>query len=167
MNIDAQTFRRIAKPILPPHATLSPYEAHAIVQLGYLAYDVDFDEDRDERALLDQLGRYVCGLGGIDVESVPRPSPLPLPDDDEARIGWLEDLGGRLTSTTARELGFVVASLVTMGDLQSSPVESVFLEELRQVLGIEQSRATELVVHAGQQLTPRGTRKGATVGRDD
>jgi hypothetical protein len=167
MNIDAQTFRRIAKPIIPPNATLSPYEAQAIVQLGYLAFGADLDEDRDERALLDQLGNYVCGLGGIELANVPRPSPLPLPRDDEARIGWLEDLGAQLTSTTARELGYVVASLVTMGDLQSSPVESVFLDELRQVLGIEEERAGELVLHATQQVTPMGTRNGATVGRDD
>ena len=127
MNIDAQTFHRIAKPIVPPNATLSPYEAHAIVQLAYLAYGADLDEDRGEREVLQQLGRYVCGLGGITFESVARPSPLPLPEDDEARMGWLQEVGGRLASTTARELGYVVASLVTMGDLEASPAESIFL----------------------------------------
>jgi hypothetical protein len=153
MNIDAQTFSRIAKPIVAANAKLAPSEAHTIVQLAYLAYGADLDEDSSERSMLDQLGNSVCALGGIEFADVPRPSPLPLPIDDEARMAWLEDLGKRLTTTTARELAYVVAAMVIMGDLQLSPVESLFLAELREELRLDAARADELVSNAAEQLT--------------
>lgn len=154
MNIDAETFRRIVKPIFPDRAALSADEAAAIAQLAYLAADADLDEDTQELLLCTQLGRHVCALGGISFESVPRPSPVPLPIDDEARMEWLAKISRRLGTTEARELGYVIAYLLAVGDLALAPVETIFITELQHILGVRNARASELVAHASAAVTP-------------
>ena len=154
MRIDEQTFRKIANAILLSRSTLSREEAFAITQLAYLASGADLHDDEDEGTLRAQLGRQVCALAGVPFESVPWPSPLPVPEDDEGRVQWLRALGRELQGPGARELAYVIAYLVTIGDLALQPVESVFLDELQAVLGIADERAEALVGHASEQVTP-------------
>jgi hypothetical protein len=157
MNIDALTFRDIAQAILPPApagTVLTAREAAAIVQLGYLASGADLEEDSDELVLRDQLGKHVCALAGISLESIPRPSPLPLPIDDEARSASLQKVCAELTTTGARELAYVNAYLLAIGDLELAPAETVFISELQQRLEIGDARASELVASAAARVTP-------------
>jgi hypothetical protein len=151
MNIDALTFRTMAKAIVG-EAVLTAGEARAIVQLGYLASGADLEEDSEEVTLREQLTRHVCALAGISVESVPRPSPLPM--DREERIAWLLTLCRKLTTSAASELAYVVAYLLAIGDLELAPVEATFLFDLQRVLGLGDARASELVAHAAEQITP-------------
>lgn len=160
MNIDPLTFRAIAQAVLPPGAlgrpetALTAGEAAAIVRLGYLASGADLDEDSDELALRDQLGQHICALAGISFATIPRPSPLPLPNDDEARHAWLQQLRSELVTPGARELAYVHVYLLAVSDLELAPVESALLSELPQVLGISDARADEIIATAAAQVTP-------------
>lgn len=161
MNIDATTFRLIARGLLQDEATrttpLTAEEATAIVQLGYLASGADLEDDSDEFALREQIGRHVCALAEIAYESVPRPSPLPL--DEEERIAWLAKLGGELTTPGVSELAYVVVYLLMISDLELAPVESELLSDLQRVLAIGEDRAGELVAEAAAKVTPAAERE--------
>lgn len=156
MNIDATTFRLIARGLLQEEATrtapLTADEAIAIVQLGYLASGADLEDDSDELALREQIGRHVCALADIAFESVPWPSPLPI--DAEERIAWLTKLRGELTTPGVRELAYVVVYLLAVGDLELAPVESDLLSDVEGVFGIGDERARELVAEAAAKVTP-------------
>ena len=153
MSIDTTTLRAVAQRILGDTA-LSSGEADAITQLAYLAEGAELKEDPEAVSLTERLVATVCELGTIPYDGVARPSPLPSPDDDEARVAWLARVVPQLRTTPGRELGYVVAYLVMIGDLQLAPVESVFLDELRRILGITEPRAADLVGDAATQLTP-------------
>jgi hypothetical protein len=155
MNIEALTFRAIAAAILRHETPLTANEAKAIVQLGDLAAGADFDEDDgDEMTLRQQLGRHVSAFAGISYDSIPSPSPLPVPEDREERMAWLQKLRGQLATVGARELAYVISYLVAIGDFELAPVETDFIADLQQVLGISDDRASELVAHAAEQVTP-------------
>jgi hypothetical protein len=157
MNIDAATFHAIADTILGDQVRLSAGEAAAIVKLGYLTSAADFEEDTEELDLRAQLHQYVCTLAGIDPYRIARPSPLPLPIDDEARHAWLVTLCNDLVTTGGRELAYVVVYLLAAGDFELAPAESTLLAELQKTLGIADDRARELVGHATEQMTPGTT----------
>jgi hypothetical protein len=162
MNIDATTFRLIGRGLLQREVTrttpLTADEAIAIVQLGYLASGADLEDDSDEVALREQIGRHICALAEIAFESVPSPSPLPI--DTEERMAWLAKLGGKLTAPGTRELAYVVVYLLAIGDLELAPVESDLLTDLQRVLAISDERARELVADAAAKVTP-GVGEGA------
>jgi hypothetical protein len=154
MRIDATTFRAIAAPMFPHEPELTPLEARAITQLCYLASDTELDDDDDdERALREQIGRHVCTLANMSFDSVPWPSPLPLPNDDEARRAWLVRLCRWLVRPNVRELAYVLAYLLAIGDLALRPVETVFMTELQETLGLGDERAAHLVARADQAVT--------------
>ena len=154
MKIDALTFRAIAGRVFPRGETLSADEARAIVQLCFLVTRADLEETLEERPLRLQLGRHVCALAGISLDSVAPPSPLPLPIDDEARHDLLADLASHLTTAAARELAYVLAYLLVVSDVALARIEAVMLAELQEILGIADTRASELVADAVELATP-------------
>jgi hypothetical protein len=100
---------------------------------------------------MQQVTRHVCAMGEISRDSVPVVSPLPI--DAEERAVWTERLVGELTTTGARELAYVIAYVLTVGDLELAPIEGTWVEELRRAMFIEDSRARELVAMVASLLT--------------
>lgn len=152
MDIDAVTFRSIVKSLLPRATTLSRDEAEAIVHVAQLAGGVDLDEDPSEVRLQRQLVSHVCTLANVTPDSIAPASPLPI--DDEERRAWIVRLAKRLTTSGVAELAYVIAHLITVSDLEIAPVESVFVESLRDGLGIGRERAAELAVTISSMITP-------------
>ena len=153
MDLDAVTFRTIAKQLLPLHSTLSPAEAIAVVQIAELAVGIDLDEDPEEHALLQQVKRHVCAIGGISPADVPAVSPLPEPIDTEARHDWCWRLASQLITSGGRELAYVLAYLVIVGDLELAPVETSLIWDLQHALDISDDRAGFLVERAAEMVT--------------
>jgi hypothetical protein len=166
MNIDAMTFRAIAEAVLGEAmltgraAALTGREARAIVQLTYLASGADLEDSSEEETLREQLGRHICALAEISFDSVPWPSPLPI--DGEERVAWLTTLGGELTARGPRELAYVIAYLLAIGDMELAPAESDFVSDLQDLLGISDTRASELVARAAEQVTPMQDLEGGS-----
>jgi hypothetical protein len=156
MELDAITFRTLAKQLLPPRSTLSADEATAVVQIAELAIGVDLEEGAEELALLRQVKRHVCAIGGISPDDVPAVSPLPL--DAEERRAWCAQLAHRLDSNGARELAYVLAYLCIAGDLELAPVESSLIVDLQGALDIDNARADELVEAVAVLATPGDVR---------
>ncbi|HVK82690.1 MAG TPA: hypothetical protein VM513_01215 [Kofleriaceae bacterium] len=152
MDLDAITFRTLAKQLLPPRTTLSPDEAIAVVQIVELAVGADLDEAVEEHALLQQVKRHLCAIGGISPDDVPVVSPLPL--DGEERRAWCERLAGALLTTGARELAYVLAYLVIAGDLELAPVEGSLIDDLQHALELSDGRADEIIQAAAELATP-------------
>ncbi|MCW5803578.1 MAG: hypothetical protein KIT31_14440 [Deltaproteobacteria bacterium] len=159
MKVDGMSFRALADGILGA-ATLTPEEARAVTQLAYLASGVDLKEDLEESEVRDQLGRHVCALGGIDFASVSWPEPLPDPNAREERAWWLEQFSRELRWQPVRELAYVVAYLVAVGDADLRRPESALLGELQRWLTIDDERASELVEYASERVTPLAAGEG-------
>jgi len=152
MELDATTFDTIATHLLPRGARLTPDEATAIAQLAELATDVDFDEMSSELALRRQIQGHVCRLAGISPDRVPPPTPLPL--DDEERRAWIARLAPQITTPGAGALAYVLVYLCTVGDLALEPVETSFVDELEEALGLDHERASDLVARVTEMITP-------------
>lgn len=151
MDLDAVTFRTIAKQLLPVHSTLSPTEAIAVVQIAELAVGIDLAQPPEEYAVLQQVKRHVCAIGGIAPADVPVVSPLPT--DGEERRAWCWRLAGQLVTSGGRELAYVLAYLVIVGDLELAPIESTLIRELQHALDITDDRAGFLVERAAELVT--------------
>ena len=153
MFIDGPRFRGILQLVFgsaPP--TLTVVEAETIVRIGYLAIDIDLEEDSAELVMVEALSDQICALAGIAPSMI---SPLsPLPTDDEERAVRVRQLASRLTRTPSRELAYVVAYVLIVADLELSPVESRLLLELETVLEVSEDRTSELAAQAAEMLTP-------------
>lgn len=156
MELDAITFRTLAKQLLPPRSTLSTGEATAVIQIAELAVGVDLEEDTEEHALLQQVKRHVCAIGGIVSDDVPEVSPLPL--DGEERRAWCARLARPLVTNGGRELAYVLAYLCVVGDLELAPVEGSLIYDLQHALDISDARSDELVEMAAELATPGDVR---------
>ena len=143
---------------------LSPPEIGAITQLAFLAAEIDFDEDIDERDALDELTTELYSMSELPVASGGVVSPLPI--DDEERSAVIHELAPLLESRGARELAYVIAYLVSVADLELAPIESRFIDDLQRALEISDERAADLVSTVGEAVTPgvRETTTAATMG---
>ena len=119
-------------------------EIRTILKIAFLTAEIDLDEDPDELQLLRTACRMLFQLAGYPPEQLPIVSPLPLPEDPEARSACIHDLAQRLPIEGARELAFGIANLFVVEDLELAPIEQAFLEELRRELHIDPARAAEL-----------------------
>jgi hypothetical protein len=149
-------FPVIVRTVVPQPSVLSADEIATILKIGFLATEIDFDEDPDEMDALEPIGRMLWELAGYQPPDHPVPivSPLPLPEDYEARIKWVHQLARQLESTEARELAFTIAYLFTMLDLEVDNVESELLDELRHELQLGRERASELAATTAALETP-------------
>jgi hypothetical protein len=131
---------------------LDAAQVRAIVRTAYLAAEIDFDEDVEERATLDSLGEQLSHIAQVRVEPIPTVSPLPL--DDEERRARIVELAPELTTRSARELAYAVAYLLAVSDVELAPAETRFLDDLQDALGIADDRAAELAATIASAATP-------------
>ncbi len=140
--LDQTRLRQIMETVLQG-SSLDRAQATTILQFAQLAAGVDLDDDPAEQAILQTLAQQIASVLGTKPDDV-LPIP-PLPDED-ARLHWLGALASELETRGARELAFVLAFLVSVADLDLNALEMSSLEELQRVLGVDEQRATDLVV---------------------
>ncbi len=147
IDLDPAMFRQILD-LMPP---LDRRELPAVIAIAQLAAAVDLSDDAAETALLDQL----YAIAGITPDSVPPLSPVPT--DREERATRIAVLSHLLASQGSRELAYALAYLLSVSDVEISPVEIKLLDELAQRLGISAARANELVDAVARIVTPPET----------
>jgi hypothetical protein len=111
-----------------------------------------------EHALLQAIAQRVCSLVGLELDEL---SAIPRLDDQEARLSWLGALASELQTRAARELAFTMAFLVSISDLDLVAAEQSYLEELQRAMGVEDRRATELVIQLTEMISPE--QNGSTI----
>lgn len=131
---------------------LTAEEIRTIVRVAYVAAELDFHADVDERETLDALATRLWALARLPGESVAIVSPLPI--DDEERFAVIRRLSAQLTSRGARELAYVMAYLLAAADVELAPVEARFLDDLQRALAISDERAADLVATTAEAATP-------------
>lgn len=141
--VDQSRLRQIVETVMPSRE-LDPAEATTILQIAQLAAGVDFDdEDPAEEAVLLSVAQQVFSLVGTKPDDV---LPIPSLPDAEARAEWLAALAAQLDTRGARELAYALAFLVSVADLELTPAETRALEEFQRALGLDDRRATDLVI---------------------
>ncbi|HSK01580.1 MAG TPA: hypothetical protein VK932_10085 [Kofleriaceae bacterium] len=140
--VDQTRLRRIVE-ALRVGETLDRAGALTILEIAQLAAGVGPEDDPAEHATLQAIAQHVGSLVGTkpgELLAIPQ-----LPDED-ARAGHLALLASQLHTRAARELAYAIAFLVSVADLQLTPAETAALEEFQRALGIDDRRATDLVV---------------------
>ena len=146
MALDAA---QIGKALRTIHSgRLSEDEAEAIAELAQMSVDSDGHEDAEEIQAFYALGKAVYELAGI------KDSPTPTFAADEDESVRLTAIAGRLTSTSARELAYGVAHLLSIIDIQIQPEEDAFLTSVRDAFQISDDRADEIATQLGEAITP-------------
>ena len=151
--VDQQRLRRIIEVLLPSR-TLDRAEAITMLQFVQLAAGIDDTDDPLEHSIIQSIAQAVCGLAGVrtgDIRAIP---PL---DDDLARLSWLARLGRQLPSRAARELTYALVFLTSVADLRLTPAERDALEDFQYALGLDDQRATDLVVFLTEIVAAPGT----------
>lgn len=139
--VDQTRLRRVFHTLLCADS-LSPDEATAILQITQIAAGVEIDSAYAQRAVLQAIAQQICSYAGGKPGEV---LPIQAPPDDE-RASWLRALAAQLDTQGARELAYSLVFLVSVGDLELTPAERIALEEFQHALGLNHSRATDLVV---------------------
>lgn len=155
MDLDADTFRRIVnatagKPAGAVPARLTASEGTALVRIARLAVDADDREDDEEMAFLEQLVAHICALADITA-----PAEADLPRDAGERTTQLADIASVLVGKPSAALGYVVAYLMTISDLDVAPVEATFVEDAGEALDIDRDHGDELIATVGELVTPK------------
>lgn len=145
--VDQTRLRRIVETVLAG-TTLDRTQVMTILEIGQLAAGVT-PNDAAEHAALQAIAQQVGAIAGIEPGELHPIAPLP---DEEARAGWLTALAQQLTSTGARELAFVVAFLVSVANLELSKPEVTALDEFQRALGLDERRATDLIIFASESV---------------
>lgn len=157
MDLDADTFRSIVnatagKPeagYRDAPARLTASEGIALVRLARLAVDADDREDQEEMAFLEKVVAHVCALADITA-----PPEQDLPHDDEERVEQLADIASALVGKPSAALGYAIAYMMTISDLDVAPVEATFVEDAGEALDIDPEHGDELIATVGALLTP-------------
>jgi len=146
MALDAA---QIGKALRTIHSgTLSADEAEAIAELAQMSVDSDGHEDAEEIQAFYALGKAIYAMAGI------QDSPTPTFATDEDEAVRLAAIAGRLTSTGSRELGYGVAHLLSIIDIQIQPEEDAFLTSVRAAFQISDDRADDIATQLGEAITP-------------
>ena len=140
--IDQSKLRRIMDTILAGE-TLSRDEGTTLLQIAQLAAGADDTEQPVERALLQGLAQRISSLNGVQPAELIAIPPI---QGFRARMARFRTLAATLQTRTARELGFAVAFLVAISDLELQSSERETLDELQHALGVDHRRATDIVV---------------------
>ena len=149
--VDQTRLRRMVQTILAGHR-LNRNEATTVLQIAQLAAGADHTERPAEHSVLQAIAQHVNSLVGGEAEEL---SAIPPLDDRDARISWFRAVAAQLPCRAARELAFAMAFLVSVSDLELESTEHESLEELQHVLGVDDRRATDLVVHLTAILANR------------
>lgn len=152
MALDTARFREILTSLHPE--VVSSDDAETITGITELLIDADGREDPDEIAMFFALGTAVFAMAG----RTDTPSPTFMGDDDDGETGTLRPrlraLVDKLTSTSARELAFACAHLISISDLDLAPAEDSFIADLRDALMIAVERGDEIAAHLNAVITP-------------
>jgi len=140
--IDQSKLRRITETMLAGEG-LNREEGAALLQIAQLAAGADDAEQRVERALLQAIAQRICSLNGVHPAELIAIPPI---QGFEARMARFRALATTLQTRAARELGFALAFLVAISDLDLQSSEHAILEELQHALGVDHRRATDIVV---------------------
>ncbi len=157
MDLDAKTFRSIVnatagKPAASygdVPARLTAPEGIALVRLARLAVDADDREDEEEMAFLEKIIAHVCALADITA-----PPEEALPSDEEERTTKLADIAAALVGKPSAALGYAIAYMMTISDLDVAPIEATFVEDAGEALDIDPDHGDELIATVGELLTP-------------
>ncbi len=140
--IDQTKLRRIIETVLAGES-LNRDQGTALLQIAQLAAGADETEQRVERALLQALAQRISSLTGVQFAELIAIPPI---EGFRARMSRFRALAAVLQTRAARELGFALAFLIAISDLELQRAEHDTLEELQQALGVDHVRATDLVV---------------------
>jgi hypothetical protein len=148
IDIDDAKFRRILELVGSPPIAFE--ELAATGRLLQLARSIDLASDPDEVALLEVLLSHLRSLGGPDTLA----EPPYIPTDPEERTSVAARLAQGIATVAVRELAYALAYLVIAADGELAPVETSFLEELREAFGVPEDRASLLAEQAAEIVTP-------------
>jgi hypothetical protein len=154
--VDQSRLHRISRDIL--HGIeLERREALAILEIVQLAAGVDDDEQLGEHTTLQAIAQHVGSMVGW------KPGELCAIPRGSAAIGddWVALLASQLGSRAARELAYAYAFLVAVGNLELTAAERAELERFQRVLGLDDRRATDLVVRLTEVVASERPRAGA------
>lgn len=140
--VDQTRLRRIVE-ALRAGESLDRAGVMTILEIAQLAAGVGPEDDPAEHATLQAIAQHVGSIAGTKPGELLAIPQLP---DEEARSGHLALLASQLPTRAARELAYAVAFLVSVADLQLTAAETAALEEFQRALGIDDRRATDLVV---------------------
>jgi tellurite resistance protein len=140
--VDQSKLRIIVQSILAGER-LSRSEAEMILEIAQLAAGADDAEQPMEHAVLQSIAQHVSSLVGLRSDEI---SAIPPLSSYEARMSWFRALSSQLTTRAAHELAFAMAFLVSVADLELQDSERERLEELQHALGVDDRRATDIVV---------------------
>jgi hypothetical protein len=150
--VDQTRLRRIVDEVLAG-APLDRTQVMTILEIGQLAAGIT-PNDAAEHAALQAVAQQVSAIAGIETGELLPIAPLP---DEEARVSWLASLAEQLTSEGARELAFVVAFLVSVANLWLSKPEVTALDEFQRALGLDEKRATDLIIFTSESVASENT----------
>lgn len=140
--VDQTKLRRIVHTILPS-ASLDPLQAQTIIEFAQLAAGVSRGDDPMEHSIMQAVAQHVGSLAGMQPGDL---LPIQRLPDEESRRHWFGSLAAQLETRGARELAYVCAFLVSVADLELTEAERNSLDELQSVLGLEDRRATDLMI---------------------
>lgn len=140
--VDQSRLRRIVERLFPD-ASLSRSEATTILQFVRLAAGIDHDDDPDEHAIMQVIAQQVGHLSGLAAGDLLPSAPM---DDERTRAHWLSTLAVHIPRPGVRDLTYALVFLVSVADLELTPSERASLEEFQHALGLDDRRATDIVV---------------------
>jgi hypothetical protein len=140
--VDQSRLRRIVQALLPD-ASLRRGEAMTILQFVRLAAGIDDDDNPDEHAIMQVIAQQVGCLSGLAAGDLLPSAPM---DDEHTRAHWLSALAVHLPRPGVRDFTYALVFLVSVADLQLTVSERDSLEEFQYALGLDDRRATDIVV---------------------
>lgn len=142
--VDQQRLRRIVQHVLPGY-TLEREEAETVLEFVQLAAGIERADDPMEHSVLLAIAQQIGAMSGFENRDL---LPAEQMASGDARMNWLRALAVQLRSQGARELAYVLSFLASVADLELTESERNALEELQRALGLDDRRATDLVVFA-------------------
>lgn len=144
--VDQTKLRRIVDSILGGEQ-LNRDEASSVLQIAQLAAGADEINQAVGHAVIQAIAQRICSLVGLQPAEL---LAIPRIQGFDARMSWYRALSSTLQTRAARELGFALAFLVTISDLELRPAERELLDELQHALGVAHRRATDIIVQLAE-----------------
>jgi hypothetical protein len=129
--------------IIPQGVALTGAQAHAIIEIAYLAVAADRTIHADEEAALRVFARAL-GRSGSDAEIDGLIASGSGGHDREAADARLRVLAAALTTTDSRELAYKAAYAMALADLAAADEEFEFDLELIDALGLTKEAVDDL-----------------------
>ena len=140
--VDQTRLRKVVDTLLPTRS-LERDPALTALQFVRLAAGADHEDQPEEHIIVQCISQTVSALSGLELGEMQPVEPI---DGLEQRRRALRALAARLPARAVRELTYAFIFLVLVADLQLTAEERTALEEFQEALGIDDERATDLVV---------------------